>query len=145
MGILPTTEKKFKRIWKHYEVASHLKTQAKSRTFCCDVVDLNRSWWFGHLWWFAFRIRWQVRYRQSSTAVKNPTPNSKQDMTRLLGVANYLQRFATNLSSTAQRSCEGGEPVPVGCSPGTSFLKTKKNYLRVPILKFFEFNSIQFI
>jgi len=45
-----------------------------------------------------------------------PTPTSKQDVKRLLGMVNYLQKFAPNLSAATApiRELLRAKSVPVG-------------------------------
>ncbi|XP_032241511.2 uncharacterized protein K02A2.6-like [Nematostella vectensis] len=71
-----------------------------------------------------------------------PTPTNKQDIKRLLGMANYLQKFAPNLSEAAapmrevlreENQFHWDEQVQ-----GQSFKNVKKIVSQAPVLKFFD-------
>lgn len=71
-----------------------------------------------------------------------PTPQNKQDVKRLLGMMNYLQKFAPNLSETTAPMREllkqenqflWDEEVQ-----GRSFRRVKQLISESPVLKYFE-------
>ena len=70
-----------------------------------------------------------------------PTPSNKQDVKRLLGMANYLQRFAPNLSevTTPLRDLlKEDNQFLWDATQERSFQKLKKTISEAPVLKFFD-------
>ena len=71
-----------------------------------------------------------------------PTPTSKQDVKRLLGMVNYLQKFAPNpLAVTApmrELLKEQNQFLWDNDIQGRSFEQVKKIILRAPVLKYFD-------
>ena len=70
-----------------------------------------------------------------------PTPSSKQDVKRLLGMANYLQRFAPNLSEVTaplRNFLKEDNQFLWDAAQERSFQELKKTISEAPVLKFFD-------
>ena len=71
-----------------------------------------------------------------------PTPSSKQDVKRLLGMINYLQKFASNLSemTASMRDLlkDGNQFQWDEQVQGRSFKQVKEILSAAPVLKFFD-------
>ena len=70
-----------------------------------------------------------------------PTPSSKQDVKRLLGMANYLQRFAPNLSEVTaplRDLLKDDNQFLWDAAQERSFQELKKTISEAPVLKFFD-------
>ena len=71
-----------------------------------------------------------------------PTPNNKQDVNRLLGMGDYLQRFAPNLSQITalmrELLKEQNQFVWDDQVQGTSFKQLKDVLSASPVLKYFD-------
>ena len=71
-----------------------------------------------------------------------PTPSSKQDVKRLLGMVNYLQKFASNLSEITapmrDLSKDGNQFQWDEQVQGRSFKQVKEILSAAPVLKFFD-------
>ena len=70
-----------------------------------------------------------------------PTPSSKQDVKRLLGMANYLQRFAPNLSEVTaplRDLLKEDNQFLWNAAQERSFQELKKTISEAPVLKFFD-------
>ena len=70
-----------------------------------------------------------------------PTPSSKEDVKRLLGMANYLQRFAPNLSEVTaplRDLLKEDNQFLWDAAQERSFQKLKKTISEAPVLKFFD-------
>ena len=69
------------------------------------------------------------------------TPSSKQDVKRLLGMANYLQRFAPNLSEDTaplRDLLKEDNQFLWDAAKERSFQELKKTISKAPVLKFFD-------
>ena len=72
-----------------------------------------------------------------------PTPSSKQDVKRLLGMANYLQRFTPNLSEVTapfRDLLKEDNQFLWDAAQERSFQELKKTISEAPVLKFFDPN-----
>ena len=70
-----------------------------------------------------------------------PTPSSKQDVKRLLGMANYLQRFTQNLSEVIaplRDLLKEDNQFLWDAAQERSFQELKKTISEAPVLKFFD-------